>query len=79
MSGDMAKLSDRILETVSVSSRRFERFAHSVRARFHRISARVGTLEATVEPLVDHVANLEEMIRDLDRRQRPRRRGRRAA
>jgi len=75
----MAKPRKRILATVAVSSGRFERFVRAVGARFHRLRTRVGALEAAVEPLVDHVASLEEMIRDLDRRQRPRRRGRRAA
>ena len=80
MSGDMAKPRKRIRATVSVSSGCVERFGRSVGTRFQHLRERVDTLEATVEPLVDHVASLEELVRDLDQHcRRPRRRGRRAA
>lgn len=78
MSADMPKSRNHILATVSVSSGRFKRFVRSVRARFRRLDVRVRKIETTVDPLVDHVANLEDLVRDLHQRQR-RRRERRAA
>jgi hypothetical protein len=79
MSDDMPKSSYHTVGKVSAAPGRFERFIRSVQARFRRLRERVGTLETTVEPLVDHVADLEAMVRDLAQRRRSRRRGRRAA
>jgi len=79
MSGNMPKAITHKPSAVARHTRRFDRLARYVRNGFGRFRTRLHRLEATVEPLVDHVGYLEEMLHDLERRLPARRRGRRAA
>jgi hypothetical protein len=51
-----------------VTDRRFKRFADRVTGQLKRLYKRLRGLEATVDPLVDHVGHAEEELHELEER-----------
>jgi hypothetical protein len=60
-----------------VTSRRFQGFALRTESRVRTLRSRISAVEATVDPLVDHVAHVERELLDHDQRLMRLERGRR--